>query len=96
MSRLFDDAGRLIYNDQDEFNLRVWNMIASIRFRRPYFQSLLIFDMAQNHVVKRQFLNRLVEDGSDDYTTKEQINVLTRLSYAGYLCHIHHCIQNKM
>ena len=96
VSRLFDDKGRLFYSEEDQFNCRVHNLIASIRFRRPTFQPLLTFDLQQQHVVKRMFLNKLVEDGTDEYQNKEQVVILIRLSYAGYLCHIHQSIQNKM
>jgi len=88
--------GALINNPEDDFNRRVHNVILSIRHRRPYYQSLQILNTQQNNNTKRQFYARLLEDGNDDYTNKEQIAILVRLSYAGYLCHVHRSIQEKL
>lgn len=93
---LLDEQGKLTYNEEDELNRRVWNILQAIRYRRPNHQLVLLVDTSQNTPPRRNFFSRFVEDGSDDYTNREQIKTLYKLGYIGYLCHLHGTVQEKI
>jgi protein transport protein SEC24 len=95
-SVLLNEQGQLIYNEESDLNTRVWKMIEAIRYRRPSYQPVLLTDTSQNTPARRLFYSRFIEDGSDDYQNKDQIKLLYKLGYYGYLCHVHLAVQDKI
>lgn len=95
-SRLVNEHGQLVFLEEDDLNRRVWNMIQAIRYRRPWYQSVNVIDTQQNTAPRRSFYAHFIEDGSDDYTNKDQIKTLYKLGYSGYLYHVHRSVQDKI
>lgn len=93
---LLNEQGQLNYNEEDELNRRVWNILQAIRYRRPSYQPVLLVDTQQNTPPRRNFYQHFIEDGSDDYTNRDQIKTLYKLGYSGYLCHLHGTVQDKI
>lgn len=93
---LLNEHGQLTYNEEDELNRRVWNILQAIRYRRPSHLPVLLVNTQQNTAPRRNLFSHFVEDGSDDYTNREQIKTLYKLGYSGYLCHLHGTVQDKI
>lgn len=93
---LLNEHGQLTYNEDDELNRRVWNILQAIRYRRPSYQPVLLVDTQQNTPPRRSFYSRFVEDGSDEYLNSDHIKTLYKLGYSGYLCHLHGTVQDKI
>lgn len=95
-SSLINESGQLIYNPEDELNRRVWNMLQAIRYRRPSYQPVVLTDTSQNTIPRRILYSGFIEDGSDDYNNKDQVKLLYKLGYFGYLCYVHQTVHDKM
>lgn len=95
-SRLFNEDERIYHNPEDEFNVRVHNIIATLRNRRPLYQPTVPIQLQDNSTETLTFRNYLIEDGQEDYRNKELISVLNKFSYTAYLCHVHQNIQDSL